>query len=151
MFIPGDVRRLQAEALKRHDKSVEHPPVVPEPVFATHAEWAAGAQSTYDCEGGRGDRWQRSVYMMQGFVVFLETYTPWNPFEKPGVSMIVESFNVPEDSEEMRLAAKYGGKWENGYYAEIGFGWPRFWGEDCTEKCWAFLEEHNKRRKEKCA
>jgi hypothetical protein len=136
-----------AYAKRKRLPSVEHPPVVPKPVFANHAEWQAGALSTFDCEGGHGDRWQRAGYDMLGYSVFLETFFPWNFFKEITTSMIVESFNVTAGSREMKLAEKFGGVWEQGYYAEPGHGWPRFRGDDCTERCWNFLSEWKHARK----
>lgn len=138
----GGVRMLTINTLRPLLGPVSHPEDVPEPVFATHEEWARGAKSIYDVELGRSTRIQRAIYKMQGHVVFLETCFPWNPFEHVTTSMLVETFNVPRNSDEMRLAMKHGGEWEEGYYAEPGFGWPRFCGDDCTERCWNFLKEY---------
>jgi hypothetical protein len=118
--------------------------------FKTFEEWEKGAQATYTCEGGISNRWQRDVFDMLGYVVFLETFFPWSPFEEIGTSMIVESFNVTQFSPEMKMAETFGGKWEQGYYAEVGHGWPRFWRDDCAEKCWNFLTAHLQARKARC-
>ena len=123
-------------------------PGTPQPEFKTFAEWEAGAECTADyMYGSGGNQADRTIYKMLGYTVFQETYTPWNIFKDPSVSMLVSDFNVTRNSRESELAATFGGVWEEGYYAEPGHGWPRFWGEDCTEKCWNFLTAWLEQRK----
>ena len=43
-------------------------------------------------------------------------------------------FDITKDSKTMKLAEKFDGKWEEGYYAEKDKGWPVFYGDDGTER-----------------
>jgi len=81
---------------------------------------------------------------MLGQKVFLESYFPWNFFEKSSVRMIAANFTIRKGSKEMKLAEKFGGVWEEGYYMDEGFGWPVFGGDDCDQHCFEFLKEWRK-------
>lgn len=131
----------------RAHASVSRPQPDPKPVFSTFAEWEEKAESRFDAEGPRGG-WQRSVYDMQGYEVFLETTFPWNVFKKTTISMPVVSMNIPPSHPTMKLAAEFGAEWEQGYYSEEGFGWPIFSGDDCAERCWNFIVELKRRKEE---
>ena len=124
--------------------AVQHPcpeqqgPPVPWPA-TTFGEWEATAEPSYQVEFGIGGRNQRSVYHMLGQKVYLETRFPCSFFEQSTICMIAAGFTIRRDSETAKLAGKHGGEWHEGYYMDEGLGWPVFSGDDCAERCFAFL------------
>ena len=118
----------------------------------TYEEWFTTATTTYQVEGGYGgNRWQRAIYMMLGHEIFIETYFPWNIFRPNSECSMVPGFNVTEDDPVITLAKENGGRWMEGWYAEEGYGWPR-WEDggdgniDCAKLCWDFLTAYNARK-----
>jgi len=110
----------------------------------TFAEWEATAEPFKQLEFGQLNRSQRSLYDMLGQTVFLETYFPWSCFEHTSTCMIAADFTIKSNSSIMDLARKHGGEWAEGYYMDPGYGWPVFCGDDCGERCFAFLVEWKK-------
>jgi len=101
----------------------------------TFEEWEALSESYFQCVYNHG-RSQRSCYDMRGQSLFEETYIPWNIFKDETVVYKLTDFNVTKSCPTMLLAEEYGGEWEQGYYAEEGYGWPVF-AE--AEHAWHFL------------
>lgn len=93
---------------------------------------------------------ERTLYRMFGQTVFLETVFPH------GLAGITRSyvkaveFCIPALHPIMLVALRHNAYWEQGYYAQNGFGWP-VWTNDTEDtglaRCWAFLQECQKLHK----
>jgi hypothetical protein len=102
---------------------------------ATFLEWESTSEPYYDAVYGRGRQF-RTCYDMRGQSIFVETYIPWNVFSDTSVVYKLTDFNIPKDSLTMAMAEEFNGEWEEGYYAEEGYGWPVF---SDAEHAWNFL------------
>ena len=105
----------------------------------TYQQWSETAVSKYTTNFGYLRRSTRDIYEMQGFDVFEETHFPHNVFKHITTWVKAVDFNIKADSSIMKQAEKHGGIWEEGYYAEEGYGWPMF---DDMEKCFNFITEY---------
>ena len=113
----------------------------------TYEEWEQTvAKESY--QYGIGNSRERCVYEMLGQHIFVETHVPYNWFKSTTQRVVAQNFNIKEDDPIMKLAKKHGALWEEGYYAEEGYGWP-FWYDggdpenDGTKKCFEFITEYN--------
>lgn len=116
------------------DQSSERPRVKLD--CATYREWESTSEPYFDSVYGRG-RQTRTCYDMRGQSLFVETYIPWSVFSDTSVVYKLTDFNVKKDSMTMAMAEEFEGEWEEGYYAETGYGWPVF---SDAENAWNFLE-----------
>lgn len=110
--------------------------------FATFEEWEMKAEAYYQVEYNHG-RSQRSMFDICGQSIAMETYIPWSCFEQMRVVWKCLDFNITKDSDTMKLAEEFKGEWEEGYYAEEGYGWPVF--SDALD-CWNFIQAWKKRK-----
>ena len=106
-------------------------------------DWEENAVASEAVEFGYLSRHQRCKYQMLGQSICEETYFPHNVFKSIEVYFKAWDFNICETDPIMLLAKKHGATWQQGYYAEEGYGWPVFSGESGAEKCWNFLTEYN--------
>jgi len=108
----------------------------------TFEEWEAQAVTKQPTlHFGRGGFNDRDIYDMLGQCVFVETIFPWSCFDGIGLYTKAVDFNIREHSDIMDIARKHGAKWERGYYARDGYGWPVWKGEDGTRHCFEFIQE----------
>jgi hypothetical protein len=113
------------------DVSEESPRVICS--FPTFEEWEEKAKAYYQISYHRGQS-QRACYDMFGQTVFMETQIPWSIFEGITVVYKATDFNILKGSDIMKLAETFKGAWEEGYYADPGYGWPVFKeARDCYE------------------
>lgn len=105
----------------------------------TFSEWLESAILDESLEYGVGKSRQRDIYTIEGQKIFVETHFPYNIFKKISISVKAVDFNITKYSDTMKEAAKTGALWEQGYYAETGYGWPVWNGEDGMEKCYNFI------------
>ena len=110
-------------------------------MVTTFEEWSTTAEPYYQTEFGFLSRNQRSCYDMLGQSVFLEFIFPANIFKDIISLCLAVDFNILEDSETMKLAAKHGAHWEEGPYNTDSRGYPVFLGDEGPEKCFNFLVE----------
>ena len=120
-------------------------PIIP-CIVDTFKEWEEQAVPSYQAEFGSvgGSSNQQSVYDMLGSKIFMETHFPWSPFKEVTTRIVAADFTIKSCSDTMKLAEKHGGKWEEGYYMDDGFGWPVFYGEEGAEQCFNFLIERKR-------
>ena len=107
----------------------------------TFEEWEEKAEAFSQNQFGFLSRHQRSLFDMCGQTIFMETLFPANIFDDIIVRIIAADFTIKADSDTMKLAAKHGARWEEGYYMDEGLGWPVFHGDDGCRQCFAFLKE----------
>lgn len=105
-------------------------------------EWESKAEAFYQTQFGFRCRNQRAVYDMLGQKVFMGTYFPTTIFGHISVRYIAADFTIRSDSDTMKLAARHGGEWEEGYYMDEGFGWPVFNdNDDGLRQCFEFIQQ----------
>jgi arginine/ornithine N-succinyltransferase beta subunit len=105
---------------------------------STFEEWEEKAEAYYDVMFHRGQR-QRSMFDMFGQSIAMEIHIPWNVFKETSVVYKAMDFNIKKNSKTMVLAKTFNGEWEEGYYADEGYGWPVF-AE--AEDCWNFIRRY---------
>jgi hypothetical protein len=110
----------------------------------TFKEWKKDATVKASYEYGFLGRNQRDVYDMLGHEIFVETTFPHSCFKPVMVHTKAVGFNIKENSMEMAVANRHGATWEEGYYAEEGYGWPVWEGDNGQRLCFCFLKEYNK-------
>lgn len=103
--------------------------------FPTFKEWEEKAEPYFQCSYSHG-RSQRACYDIMGQSLFMEANLPW--LKQITTVYKATDFNITADSDTMKLAAEFGGEWEEGYYADPGYGWPVF-AE--AEDCWKFIKK----------
>ena len=113
--------------------------------FSSFEQWETHTEAYWQASYARGTR-QRSMFDMFGQSVAMETHMPWNFFKQTTTRWVCMDFNITEDSQTMEHAREYGAEWEEGYYADEGYGWPVF-GD--AEKCWQFLKEYTTWKEQK--
>jgi len=87
--------------------------------------------------GGIGRQNERCVMQMLGGHIFVETF--WASGRQ---RVIAQDFSVKEHDRIMEIAYQHGAFWEEGYYANPGYGWPVWHGKDGMERCFAFLKDY---------
>ena len=113
----------------------------------TYEEWASSEAVVETHHFGYLSRAERCVMEMLGQHIFVETFMPHNVFKPTTQRVVAQNFNITADDPIMELAKKHGAEWEEGYYAEDGYGWP-FWFDggdidnDGVAKCFAFITEY---------
>lgn len=105
--------------------------------YPSFESWEAQAEVEYCVQIGRTG--ERSIYTMFGQQVFEEVYFPHSFFEKCSVAVKATGFNMRNDDPIMQNAASCGAVWEQGYYAETGYGWPVWSGETAMRDCYNWL------------
>lgn len=116
----------------------------------TFKEWNEKAEAKETVGFGYMSRNCRDIYDMLGMTIFIEMIMPRNVFKSMVIHVMAVDFNITTDDPIMDLAHKHGAGWMEGFYAEPGYGWPVWSGEDDrAEECWNFIQEYQQQKQAK--